>query len=184
MDFETTDLLHFPQELHEIIQTTPAPSLDEGRPHPKLVDWMTEYDAQLSVNAPPKDGAAFMACRSGLWLLAGELGRSHSISQELKTTEGSYWHAIMHRREGDFWNAKYWFRQLRNAPIFPDLAELSSRDHEGIAVNAQGKWDAQKFVDLCEQAIKKKIQVAACQSLATHECRLLLRHCWKKAWTE
>lgn len=51
-------------------------------------------------------------CLSGLWLLHGQLDDSHEISQSIKTPEGSFWHAIMHRLEGDFWNSKYWYRNV------------------------------------------------------------------------
>src|SRR6476661_1793936 len=45
-------------------------------------------------------------CLAGMWLLHDYLDESHNISQRIDTPEGSYWHAIMHRREGDFSNAK------------------------------------------------------------------------------
>ncbi|WP_432798606.1 hypothetical protein [Poriferisphaera sp. WC338] len=53
---------------------------------------------------------------AGLWLYADQLERSHRISQSISSPTGSYWHGIMHRREGDFWNSKYWFRQAANHP--------------------------------------------------------------------
>ncbi|QJC51319.1 hypothetical protein HGI30_07015 [Paenibacillus albicereus] len=51
-----------------------------------------------------------LALVSGLQLRNGSLNRSHEISQELDCPEGSYLHGLMHRMEGDFSNAKYWFR--------------------------------------------------------------------------
>ena len=59
---------------------------------------------------------------TGLWLYVDDLARSHSISQGISTTTGSYWHGIMHRREGDFSNAKYWFRKVGNHPVIDSLA--------------------------------------------------------------
>ena len=53
---------------------------------------------------------------AGLWLYADELDKSHSVSQQILTEEGSFWHGIMHRREGDFSNAKYWFRNAGALP--------------------------------------------------------------------
>ena len=47
---------------------------------------------------------------AGIWLYVDDLDRSHTISQSLDTVEGSLWHAIMHRRESDFSNSKYWLR--------------------------------------------------------------------------
>src|SRR5262245_31217087 len=62
-------------------------------------------------------------CRAGLWLAFGFLDQSHEISQGIETAEGSYWHALMHRREPDFGNSKYWFRQLGTHPVYAELAQ-------------------------------------------------------------
>src|SRR5690348_9587161 len=51
-------------------------------------------------------------CIAGLWLRHGFLDESHTISQSLDNSSGSYWHGLMHRREGDFDNTKYWFRRV------------------------------------------------------------------------
>src|SRR5262249_17485377 len=51
-----------------------------------------------------RDRSAAMACLAGLWLYHDFLDESHAISQDLSSAEGSYWHAIMHRREPDYWN--------------------------------------------------------------------------------
>src|SRR5215471_10239995 len=49
------------------------------------------------------DAAALLAA---LWLWHDWLEQSHKIAQTLQTGSGSFWHAIMHRREGDFSNSK------------------------------------------------------------------------------
>src|SRR5262245_42936202 len=54
------------------------------------------------------DASAMM---SGMWLRHDWLDESHRISQRLDNPTGSLWHAIMHRREGDFSNSKYWYTQ-------------------------------------------------------------------------
>ena len=41
-------------------------------------------------------------CLSAIWLHHDFLDESHSISQNIATTTGSFWHGIMHRREGDY----------------------------------------------------------------------------------
>ena len=56
------------------------------------------------------------AIQAGLWLYVDELDRSHEISQDLIDPTGSYWHGIMHRREGDFSNSHYWFNRAGKHP--------------------------------------------------------------------
>ena len=58
---------------------------------------------------------------SGLWLLAGDLDRSHTISQSIDHPSGSFWHGIMHRREGDFGNSHYWFHKVGHHPAMDNL---------------------------------------------------------------
>lgn len=60
--------------------------------------------------------------QAALWLYVDELDRSHSISQQIHDADGSYWHGIMHRREGDFSNSHYWFRQTGNHhPVYGQI---------------------------------------------------------------
>ncbi|GAB5474323.1 MAG: hypothetical protein Mars2KO_24220 [Maribacter sp.] len=49
----------------------------------------------------------------------GNWAASHDIAQEMHTRLGSWIHAYLHRKEGDEWNAGYWYRQA-NQP-FPKM---------------------------------------------------------------
>src|SRR5882724_8709614 len=51
------------------------------------------------------------------------LDDSHTISQSIETPEGSWLHGIMHRREPDYGNAKYWFQRVGHHAAFPKLAD-------------------------------------------------------------
>lgn len=98
-----------------------------------------------------------LCCLSGVQLLHAELDVSHRICQSVKTTTGSYWHGIVHRREGDFENSKYWFRKVGEHPIHSDLAkaakgvaEKESGDSRFSFLCTQKMWNSALFVDLCE----------------------------------
>jgi len=77
------------------------------------------------------------ALRAGLWLYVDELDRSHTISQDLKDPTGSYWHGIMHRREGDFSNSHYWFHKTGKHPA---MALLESYDGHGLVDAAEAAY--------------------------------------------
>lgn len=85
---------------------------------------------------------------AGLWLYCGRFDRSHAISQELHTPEGSYWHAILHRQEPDDWNSGYWFKRVGAHAIFDELAARAAA--AGYAV--PGAWDPEAFIRFCAAA--------------------------------
>jgi len=91
--------------------------------------------------------------QAAIWLYVDDLDRSHTISQGIETEEGSFWHGIMHRREGDFSNAKYWFRRAGTLPSrlgldpFTLTDEVAShfRDNPPHLVEAQRREWARLF---------------------------------------
>lgn len=60
------------------------------------------------------------ALLAGLLLRAGDLDAAH---QRAQAHEGDprcdHWHAMMHRREGDFWNSAYWYRRVGARSALP-----------------------------------------------------------------
>lgn len=128
-------------------------------------------------------------CVSGLWLLHDFLDESHRISQKIETRDGSYWHGIMHRREPDYWNSKYWFRRVGSHPVFADLAREVSRAVAGHALTSrtqylasQAAWDPFRFVDLCESAEHgDSPDHSLCIEVAHLEWQLLFEYCYRAA---
>ena len=130
------------------------------------------------------------ACLSGVWLRYDFLDESHTLSQSISTTTGSYWHGIMHRREPDYSNAKYWFRQVGRHPVFEPLAHDAAQlaaDEKNLRADAsflteQAVWDAFAFVDLCAAAISSDSSTERlCQRIQQQEARLLFDYCYRQA---
>lgn len=47
-----------------------------------------------------------------LWYDAkGNWEQSHNIVSEIETKDAALIHAYLHRKEGDIWNADYWYRR-------------------------------------------------------------------------
>jgi hypothetical protein len=123
-----------------------------------------EAFAHIGPGSSPQiaDRAMASCCLAGICLLHDYLDKSHSYSQRFETPTANFWHAIMHRREGDFGNSKYWFHRVGDHPIFESLAqrsaELAAARGEERALNkltAGGTWNASGFVDLCESALNE-----------------------------
>ncbi|WP_445385232.1 hypothetical protein ACT6NV_14915 [Robiginitalea sp. IMCC44478] len=56
-----------------------------------------------------------------LWFDAAEnWTAAHDIAQEMTGAVGSLLHAYLHRKEGDRWNAEYWYRQAGES--YPQVA--------------------------------------------------------------
>lgn len=91
---------------------------------------------------------------AALWLYVSDLNRSHTISQGITDTTGSYWHGIMHRREGDFSNSHYWMRNAAGHPLIgerPDLdpdklidevAAAHGKDPADLVSKQRKEWQA------------------------------------------
>ena len=95
-----------------------------------------------------------------LLLWHDHLDAAHNISQGIENEHGSFVHAIMHRREPDAWNSKYWWQRVGSHRAFPEIARrvdelLRSRETAGLAKRLLpgGKWDAKAFVDTCDSAL-------------------------------
>lgn len=68
-----------------------------------------EYIASLKEDQPPKSISHLL---QGLWYDArGDWDQSHRIIQDIPSKEAAWVHAYLHRKEGDIWNADYWYAQ-------------------------------------------------------------------------
>jgi len=76
---------------------------------------LEQFEATLSGEAPPPGVTNSLAA---MWYDGkGDWEQAHNIAQDIPTREGSWVHAYLHRKEGDNWNANYWYNRAgRNMP--------------------------------------------------------------------
>lgn len=166
----------------------PLPPLFPTRP------WKAELSSQIAAaNEAELFGARTIehqsalkmwdACRAGLLLWNDDLEASHHIAQNIEDATGSFWHAIMHRREGDAANANYWWRKTGAHPAFDDvhraavgaLRDESDAEARSFAASLEstGTWQPSEFTARCAQTSAsaqsdlwlRRVQAAEMQAL-------------------
>jgi hypothetical protein len=142
--------------LHKLLATPEPASLG---PQPRAGrESLSALNARLDEVFTSGDlsSSAEKLIRSLVLLWHDHLEPSHSLSQEIHSKDGSYVHGIMHRREPDYGNARYWFHRVGEHPCYRVLGErVESLDgataRDLIARLApKGKLDPFALIELCE----------------------------------
>lgn len=68
---------------------------------------LTDFKNTMRENNPPKGISGYL---QALWYDAkGNWQKAHELIQDLPDKDASWIHAYLHRKEGDSWNADYWY---------------------------------------------------------------------------
>jgi hypothetical protein len=163
---------HSWKTLKSLIATSDLPALGPtsrpGRlPLLELNQKLDRFFADTRLNA-----ALQPSLRSAVLLWHDYLGESHTISQNLPGADGSFLHGLMHRREPDYPNAKYWFHRVGKHASFSNIASqvagmLEAKGEKALAAKLVPRvgWDPFAFVDVCRQAAELSLSDAGVQTL-------------------
>lgn len=143
--------------LRELVIAPGPAELGPQRRSTALASAALEAELNAIFQALPVPAKACELVRALLLLWHDHLDAAHAIAQSIENRDGSLVHAIMHRREPDYWNSKYWWRRVGEHPCFGGLGTsvaefLRQRSEVELAgrLVPGGRWDAFAFVDECE----------------------------------
>lgn len=72
---------------------------------------MKSFNESLLQEAPPAD---FSPILKSLWYDAkGDWDQAHTQVDQLSGLDAAWVHAYLHRKEGDIWNADYWYARAK-----------------------------------------------------------------------
>ncbi|KIJ38922.1 hypothetical protein M422DRAFT_32986 [Sphaerobolus stellatus SS14] len=107
--------------------------------------------------------------KAALHLLNDDINRCHNIAQ---SNEGvptfDYLHAVLHRREQDCWNSKWWFNRISHPLIkelyrdmtpqkFVDEVEKAVRTQDKAKLEILAERQMQEMVKLAEYAMENEL---------------------------
>jgi hypothetical protein len=82
---------------------------------------LSAFKQSLSGNFPPE---TFSLNAQALWYDGKEnWEKAHQLVQDLSGSTAALIHAYLHRKEGDNWNADYWYNRARKKRPVVSLAE-------------------------------------------------------------
>ena len=92
------------------------------------------FQSSIHEDGPP---AGLSAPLQALWWdNKGDWKRAHALVDELETPEGMAVHAYLHRKEGEQWNADYWYRLAGRTYHRTELSEEWTALVEGLLSNS------------------------------------------------
>jgi hypothetical protein len=151
-------------------------ALGPGTPDTSAKAALQRFDPIKDLGGPVADRDAARACLAGLWLSFDYLDEAHTVCQENEGhPERDFWHGVMHRREPDADNSKYWWRRVGTHPVLDQLRAHSTT--LGYTFISAGD-----FVDFCEGVRDTESSgEELAQRVQLLEWQLLFDWCYRKA---
>ena len=186
---EVENLVEFTDFAGKLIESMGPSPLDAGVIDQQATQSLASIRDEELFGAAVVNADAASCCRAALWLRANDLDGSHRISQGIASAEGSYWHAIMHRREPDYSNSLYWFRRVGRHPVLEGLAgdaakRATAMGDESLAAPLApgGDWSPKAFGEMCRKSLGRGDRTEEfAVAVQDDEWRRLFEYCYRMA---
>lgn len=177
--------------LSTLRERDPLPPLYPHTPwRPELSRRIGESSDEALFGDSTQGSSMAEAIRCGLLVWNDDLEAAHKIAQAVETPTGSFWHAIIHRREGDGSNARYWWQLTGEHPAFARIYEHVSSEtedelggdaHDFLAQLQQaGHWQPDEFVTACERIHTSSADDTGLRRIQIIEIESLLKWCLQR----
>lgn len=169
-----------PQNIQKFIDDSPI-SLVAAKGGPlSLSEVQSFYDREIFPLVKNKKYGHI--CLAALMFAQDYIWEGHEIVQDYPDFEASWWHAFMHRMEGDYGNSAYWYRRVGEPSEYSDLFDkvrALSLDCEVAFIQDSSSWDPFEFNGLINKYRKSNEE----SLLAIHklEFNCLFEICLSKA---
>ncbi len=166
-----------PQPLCAIFSTPSLPSLGPERRAASLPLSRLKGELETAISQADASDEYSDLVRSSALLWHDHLEESHAISQGINNSDGSFLHAIMHRREPDYSNAKYWFNRVGAHDAFLEIFDRVKK----ISINTscsqiiESDWDPFAMVDSVSKANSGSEEYRLLQRIQKIEFEVLLK---------
>ena len=142
----------FPSVIKDLFYTNSLPSLGSEKRNDSFDLTKCEDLIENALEFTSTEQQALI--RSALLLWHDHLEASHEISQCLNSKDGCFLHALMHRREPDFPNAKYWLNRTGQYKAYSEIAKRSKilLKEGNLPKLFTGEWNPYAMVDSVEHA--------------------------------
>lgn len=165
-----------PTEISDIFDSNSLPSLGpQTRKASISIEKCEAKTTEALQNADANESSEKLILSAAL-LWHDHLAESHTISQSIHSPDGSYLHGIMHRREPDYSNAKYWFHKVGNHPAYIQLKERTQAHlaNSTLFGLTQGKWDPSAMINAVRQSKSGTNEYELLQKVQQIEFQILL----------
>ena len=164
------------KSLNAIFNTPSLPGLGPERRANSLPLIELENDLESAVSQSGVSGDIADLVRSAALLWHDHLDASHTLSQDIRSSDGSFLHGIMHRREPDYPNAKYWFNRVGTHDAFPYILKRAKTILSVTSLThlIESEWDSFAMVDSVRQARSRSANYELLQQVHQIEFEVLL----------
>ena len=146
-------------ELEKLLVTPELPDLGPG-PRNWVLPLASLEPSLAGILQKSKAGEDSQALiRALVFLWHDHFDAAHELAQADETSDGAFLHGIVHRREPDYSNARYWFRRVDGYQVFERIArrvvslaaDLPGSEVRGRLIGNR-QWDPFAFIEACGTA--------------------------------